>query len=181
MNNLVNINHYQAVKIENLERYIFEEIKDEIDLRLSGIGSLKWEVTNVEDKIKNKMKSYSEPFNIGFYKFQGYIEWDRDEGYVSIYICIMRGNWDGTLKWPLRYKCKISLNNPIDKAQNYLKMTEIIKEDLRNYSECFQKPNGLRNDGFGWSNFISHHKLLENKFVKNDSISLQIHVEIITT
>ena len=140
-------------------------------------GNLEWEIFGVFNKISQKEISFSEPFFVGQYKLQAGVRWGYKEDYVGYYIYIMKGEWDGTLKWPFRFKDSVVLINQLDPEDNYKTVCEITEVDLKKFPQCFQQPLAVRNEGFGYSNFISNFEILQPKYLKNDSIKLNISVE----
>ena len=46
----------------------------------------------------------------------------------------MKGEWDDTLKWPLRYKYSMVLINQLDAKDNYVRNYEITEKDLEKLS-----------------------------------------------
>ena len=143
-------------------------------------GRLEWKVKEVKQKIQNKEDTYSDPFYVGLYKCQIIIVWDRENtGNVAVAIHIMKGDFDSKLHWPIRYKRTFILVNQINSKDNLVKSYEITKEDLERLSECFKRPTGVRNDSLGPTSFISNTEILEEKYYKQDSITLHISVEVL--
>ena len=143
-------------------------------------GRLEWNVTGVEQKIQNKESMHSDPFYVGLYKCQGSIDWDcSNTGNVGVIIRIMRGDFDANLHWPIRYKYTFVLINQINSKDNLVVSDEVTKEHLEKYPNSFNRPTEYRNiKGFGYS-FISHTDILEEKYSRQDSITLHISVELL--
>ena len=142
-------------------------------------GRLEWKVEGVKQKIQNKEETYSDPFYVGLYKCQGRIHWDyNNTGNVWVSIHIMKGDFDDKLHWPIRYKRTIILTNQINSKDNLVKSYEITKEKLEKYPQCFKRPTEIRNKGFGLP-FITITDILEEKYCKQDSITLHISVEVL--
>ena len=142
-------------------------------------GKLEWTVEGVKQEIRNKEETYSDPFYVGLYKCEICICWDFGiGGNVFVRIYIMKGDFDDKLHWPIRYKCTIILTNQINSKDNLVKSDEITKERLEKYPQCFNRPTEIRNNGFGLP-FISNTDILEDKYCKQDSITLHISVEVL--
>ena len=94
------------------------------------------------------------------YKFQAQMQWNSRENYIGLFLRIMKGEWDDTLKWPLRYKYPMMLINQLDAEDNYVINDKITEEDLKKFSQCFSKPSTEKNRGLGRDKFISHADLL---------------------
>ena len=140
-----------------------------------------WKISGVKNKISQKGDTYSDPFYVGLYKFQGNVGWVCNDNYMGLGLCIMKGEWDDTLKWPIRYKYSMVLLNQLDAGSNYEKNTEITEEFLKKYPECFNKPSTERNVSLGLPKLISHVDLLQEKYSKYDSITFKISVELLST
>ena len=146
---------------------------------LGAKGNLEWKISGVKNKISQKEDTYSDPFYVGLYKFRGCVGWVHNDNYVGLYLYIMKGEWDYTLKWPIRYKRSTVLINQLDVNDNYGENGEISEEDLKKFTQCFKQPSTEENDGFGLPEFISHANLLQEKYSKDDSIILKISLELI--
>ena len=141
-------------------------------------GRLEWKVEGVKQKIQNKDYFYSDPFYVGLYKCQSSIIWDyNNTGYVGVRIYIMKGDFDAKLHWPIRYKLTIILTNQINR-DNLVTSYEITKELLEKYPDSFKRPTGIRNEGFGLR-LITNTDILQEKYCKQDSITLHISVEVL--
>ena len=141
-------------------------------------GFLEWNIKGVKQKIENKEDTYSDPFYVGLYKCQGYIEWNfNNTGEVGCFICIMKGEFDDNLKWPFLFGLEFLLLNQVRNKDNYIWSSETKKEILHEFPECFQRPTEIRNSGYGVLSFISNTEILKGKYCKEDSISLYITVE----
>ena len=143
-------------------------------------GRLEWKVKEVKQKIQNKVDTYSDPFYVGLYKCQGNIIWDyKNTGNIGVFICIMRGDFDVKLLWPMRYKRTFILINQINSKYYLVDSIEITKADLERLPECFKRPSDYRNRGLGRASFISNIALLEEKYYRQDSITLHISVKLL--
>ena len=143
-------------------------------------GRLEWNVKEVKQNIRDKKRTFSDPFYVGLYKCLSSIDWDYDNtGNVGVYIYILRGDFDAKLHWPIRYRRTFILTNQIDSKDNLVKSSEITKETLEKYPECFKRPTEYSNKGFGHCPFISNTDILGEKYCKQDSITLHTSVELL--
>ena len=139
---------------------------------------LEWKIKEVNQKIENKETCFSNPFFVGLYKCQCYIEWNfNNTGKVGCFIHIMKGEFDDKLKWPFLFRMKFVLLNQNRNKDNHIWSFEITKEILHEFPECFQRPTEIRNDGYGAGSLISNTEILTGRYCKEDSISLHITVE----
>ena len=145
-------------------------------------GRLEWNIKGVKQGIRNKEQTYSDPFYVGFYKCQGYISWNSGNlGYVAVWMCIMKGNFDDKLHWPIRYKYTFVLINQINSKDNLVKSVEATNKYLKANPECFEKPTGDSNPGFRSISLISITDILNKKYCRQDSITLHISVELLSS
>ena len=78
----------------------------------------------------------------------------------------MKGEWDNSLKWPIRYKrYKVLINHKHDYVEN----GEIVEKDLKKFLKHLSKPSTERSESLGIK-FISHFHLLQEKYSKDDSL-----------
>ena len=111
-------------KVAKLEKEI-----DVLKTNLISKGSLEWRICGVKNEITQQKLTFSDPFYVGLYKFQTLIRWKYYGFFLFLYI--MKGEWDDTLRWPLRYKCSSVLVNQFDCRDNYVKNLEITEEFFR--------------------------------------------------
>ena len=141
-------------------------------------GNLEWEISGVNGKIQRDDNTFSDPFYVGLYKFQAQILWKEERNYVGLYLHILKGKMDDTLKWPIKYKFSMVLINQLDVRHNFEFNGIIPEEYLKNFAEHFSKPSSERNGGYR-IRFIPHDVLLQDKYYKDDSIMLKISVELV--
>ena len=121
-------------------------------------GRLEWNVNGVKQKIQDKDSTFSDPFYVGLYKCQVWIEWDRkNTGKVGVFIVIMKGDFDDKLRWPIRYRYTFVLINQKDSKDNLVDSYDITNEDLEKFPNSFKRPTGFQEYWF-WasSKFISN-------------------------
>ena len=177
----------QSAKINFLEKKCDEkdikilQMKKIQDLEITKLksfiftGSLKWKVSRIEERIRNREITYSKPFHVGLYKFQVKIRWHCESpSWVGFFLYIMKGDWDDKLTWPFRYGMRFILVNQYDNGQSYVWSCKISEETSLKYPGCFQKPTGTRNNGYG---FFSYNEIQQDVFSRHDTILLDIFVE----
>ena len=172
----------QANIIKCLEKQCSElqnklgELKETISTLVSG--GLKWKIKGVKQKIENKETSLSDPFYVGLYKCQCCIKWNfNNTGEVVCFIHIMKGEFDDKLKWPFLYRMEFVLLNQNRNEDNDSWFYEITEEILQEFPECFLRPKEIRNGCYGPGSFVSNAEIITGKYCKEDSISLHITVE----
>ena len=130
---------------------------------------------------------YSPAFytHIGGYKMcLGVVANGLDGGkgtHVSVYVCMMKGEFDSHLKWPFRGEITVELVNQKEGGQNYARNFNNIDQS----HEVFQRvTEGDRaKTGWGYDVFISYsdlYKLEEDKeYLVNDTLIFRVtNVEV---
>ena len=178
------------IAVQELQVAVLEKQNSDKDTQIASlttnfypplpIGRLGWEIKGVKQKIQNKLRTYGDPFYVGLYKCYGYIFWG---GYVGVRGCIniVRGDFDDKLRWPIRYKYTFVLINQINSKDNLVKSVEATNEDLEKYPECFKRPTGDSNPGFEPIYLVSTTDILDKKYCRQDSITLHISVELLSS
>ena len=154
------------------------EKENDVMRNLVSRGTLVQIINGVKSKILQKEETYTDPFYVGLYKFQGLVHWNKDNNYVGLYLHIMKGEWDEALKWPIRYTFIQGIFNQLDASHSYFRNMVITEEYSQKFPGCFIKPSTERSNSFGSVNFISHADLLQEKYSKDDNIALIIKVEL---
>jgi len=95
---------------------------------------------------------------------------------------MMRGDFDDTLRWPFTGHITLSLVHPTNPALTIcLKMKSSAEfEAFRRCSyENSNEVPALNPRAFGYAEFVTINEILENGFIKNDTIVIKIIVECI--
>ncbi|EGT54316.1 hypothetical protein CAEBREN_04844 [Caenorhabditis brenneri] len=91
--------------------------------------------------------------------------------YFSVFVCLMKGEWDDILEWPFR--CDVSFSILSDDKKELLTKTIYVNE-MPEIQEFLERPEGLRNGTFGFQNFLPLAKV--NEFAADGDIFIQIKV-----
>ena len=97
--------------------------------------------------------------------------------HTSVYVHLIRGQWDNYLKWPFRGDITIHVLNQIEDKEHYEKtinFTDNTPDDTAG-----RVTTGERAKGRGWPRFISHHALNYNEikscqYLKYDCLQFKI-------
>lgn len=103
---------------------------------------------------------------------------DEDEDtYLSIYIIIMKGEYDAALTWPFQKRVTFTLIDQQENANNRenIVMSSNDTDDTSDY-ECFGRPVKDENVGRGFDNFVSHEILQERRYIVDDTIFIQVRI-----
>lgn len=96
---------------------------------------------------------------------------------ISIYVHLMRGDYDDELEWPFRGSISLSIINKLEPEST---ITESMIADPQ--TSAFQRPSLnpsiLRSvKGFGYREFTSAKMIESEKFVQDDSITVKVKIE----
>ncbi len=95
--------------------------------------------------------------------------------HLSVYIYVMKGEYDAILPWPFKKKVKFTLidqqANPVERVNVYMRLSP------GNYPESFAgRPKEEHGTGRGFSKFITHEEIHSRRYVVDDTLFLQVEV-----
>ena len=145
-----------------------------------------WKINGMHKILREARRSTrveSEPFfsEANGYKLKVFMEPSGDlsrsgkNGYVSLYLVIMRGKYDAILPWPFRRTVTFTL---IDQQENPdYREDEVGKLDLsEDDNDSLLRPRAEENAGFGFAKFICHDKIRRRRYIVNDTAFLEVQV-----
>ena len=150
-----------------------------------------WKFTQFDDamqkaKYGSKMFYCSDPFLTGPYGYKMCVEFHPNglnEGWnthLSIFVCLLRGQYDDILPWPFNRKVIISLieQQPNPYLKKNVQMSSLPKHNAH-FSLCYSKPSESRprNTAFGFCKFITQERLKSRRYLANDTIFICVEVE----
>ena len=94
-------------------------------------------------------------------------------GYLSIYMKVMKGQYDDNLDWPFRFMYSISV---VDQKAGGMNKTRSIDPPVEPDGTPFVRPQTDKNPGRGWAQFISHSDLLTRQYIKDGNLVIQLDV-----
>ena len=93
--------------------------------------------------------------------------------HLSVYLVIMKGEYDATLTWPFDKKFTFTL---IDQQENEHDRENIVKSFTSDPKlSCFARPVEEENLGWGFHRFVSHEQLQKRHYIVDDTIFFQVH------
>ena len=100
----------------------------------------------------------------------------KNSTYLSVYIVVMKGEYDAILPWPFNNEVTFTL---IDQEEDPAKREKVIRKLIPSNDKHtdFFRPRGSENGGRGKSQFISHLKLQERCYVVDDTLFLQVKID----
>ena len=93
--------------------------------------------------------------------------------HLSVYLIIMKGEYDATLTWPFDKTFTFTLIDQQENEHNRENIVESATLDPK-YSS-FARPVKKQNPGWGFHQFVSHEKLQKRRFIVDDTIFVQVH------
>ena len=98
------------------------------------------------------------------------------EGYVSVFICMMQGEFDDSLPWPFLADVTVQLLNQVEDKDHY---TKVLYAHSRNKQVTGKERN---KEGFGLPMFIAHSKLT-SQYLRHNCLyfaveSVEIHCDL---
>ncbi|XP_015368907.1 PREDICTED: TNF receptor-associated factor 6-like [Diuraphis noxia] len=191
------LNQKNAVKdkdIEQLSQMVnnliaeFGQSQNAISL-ITCNGVYIWRFENFMESLKSMRERPSQTryYTPGFYtsstgyKVCGRINMSTDNRNLSLFIHMMRGEYDDTLIWPFSGHITLFLIHPTNPMQ-----TICLKMQSSAESEAFRRCSfgNISNEvpplnprAFGYHEFVAIDEILQNGFIKNDSIVIKIIVK----
>ena len=94
--------------------------------------------------------------------------------HLSVYLVIMKGEYDATLTWPFDKKFTFTLIDQQENEHNRENIVGSLTSDpkLSNYA----RPVKEENIGRGYPQFVSHEELQKRRYVVDDTIFVQVHI-----
>lgn len=99
---------------------------------------------------------------------------DGEKTHLSVYIVIMKGEYDAILPWPFSKKVKFTLiDQEEDPDQRQNKTQKVFWQDC----ESLARPVTGENVGVGSRKFVSHEELNSRRFLVDDTLFLLVDIE----
>ncbi len=151
-------------------------------------GVFIWKIANYKQQYEQAVASpedlaiFSPPFYTSQYgykmRLKAYLQ-GRDRGkstHLSLYIIIMKGDYDALLDWPFKQKITFFL---IDQGEQKAHRTHQLSPNrsLPNIKVVFNRPTMKENLGIGNPCFVPHEALESGEFIKDDALFIKAVVE----
>ena len=93
--------------------------------------------------------------------------------HLSLFLIIMKGEYDATLTWPFYKKSTFTL---IDQQENEHNRENIVESFFSGPKlSSYARPVEKENIGRGLAKFVSHEKLQKRRYIVDDTIFVQVH------
>ena len=95
--------------------------------------------------------------------------------HVSVFISVMKGEYDAILPWPFKKKVKFTL---IDQQEDPVQRENVTRQFIPvNCPESFARPTKEENSKvYGYHQFISHAVLHSRRYLVDDTLYLQVEI-----
>lgn len=162
---------------------------------LSGYGELVWRISSFSRRLQRVQSGRtgdpmtSEPFYTSAFGYK-IVAWayingrGKEEGTsLSLYACVMSGEYDAVLSWPIRPRYTFCLldQNPDSEARKDLTRTRKVHDFKRDDV----KKKGIERPGrdekaiiVGFDDFVKHEELEARNFLVDDTLFIRILVDI---
>lgn len=94
--------------------------------------------------------------------------------HLSVFIVVMKGEYDAILPWPFEKKVKFTLIDQHEDSVERVNVSHWFRSS--NALKHFARPVSEESTGRGFSTFIFHEKLFSRCFVVDDTLFLQVEV-----
>ena len=98
---------------------------------------------------------------------------DGEKTHLSVFIVVMKGEYDAVLRWPFNKKVKITL---IDQQDDPDQRENVTRETVGREIPNFARPEKKENPGWGFHCFISHLELHSRRYIVDDTLFLQVEI-----
>ena len=160
-----------------------QDLKLQIMETTSYDGFFLWKIDNFQRRFRESVEGktisiYSPPFYTARYGYKlcarAYLNGDGPMGkgkYLSLFIVVMRGEYDALLPWPFQHKITMKLMD----QERLSHITETFRPDPN--SSSFQRPRSEMNIASGCPLFCSHSLLRSRGYIRDDAMFIKVIVE----
>ena len=125
---------------------------------------------------------FSQPFYTSQYGYKLRIKVylngrDRGKGtHLSLYLIIMKGEYDNLLEWPFNQKITFYLLDQSEQRKHKVHQLS-PNRSLPNVRAVFNQPSSRENLGIGNPSFVSHESMDAGGYLKDDTLFIKCEVE----
>ena len=169
----------QNISDVNLRQQLFENT--------SYNGRLIWKINDITKRLNQAIIGsvtalHSAPAftNIYGYKFCGRLYLNGDGvgrgTHISVFFVVMKSEYDNLLAWPFQKVIMMRIINQIDRNRDVIKSFETDRN-----SSSFMRPKKDMNIASGCPLFISKDRFLNDGFIKDDTVFIDLSVSDVIT
>ena len=159
-------------RVNALEEHI--QCESSFTFRIDGFSEVLRKAKSGEENIIKE----SSPFYRCGYKCK--LQWYANGNgvgkntHLSIFLVIIKGEYDAMLTWPFRKKVTFTL---VDQQENANDRENIVKSFTSDSNSInFGRPVIEQNLGKGLAKFVSHEELQKRRYIVDDAIFIQFHI-----
>lgn len=161
-------------------RLQLERTKEELDTttfvwKIDGFGEIFREAMAGRNQTINSDPFYTKN-GTGCYGYKLKVQIspnDQRTNQLSVFIIVMKGEYDAILPWPFTKKVKFTLiDQQADLDQRRNETAELFEQNISNLA----RPVTDENRGRGIVNFISHQALFTRRYIVDDTLFLQVEI-----
>ena len=173
-----------------MESHLESDVKPHLDLARVELQTRKfiWKIENFSEVLRQakageKIAIDSSPFHTDRAESYGYklkitVEpngsGSAKNTYLSVFIIVMKGEYDAILPWPFKKKVQFSL---IDQQEDPAQRENVTMHFIPGKNcESFRRPKNNDNVGWGFPEFVSHKKLYSRRYIVDDTLFLQVEI-----
>ena len=98
--------------------------------------------------------------------------------YVSLFVCICRGDYDALLVWPFSHRVTFTLIDQCEDIENRRHITYSIKPNACKENKPFLgRPITDRNASFGAQKFTDVDTMATLEYIKDDTIYIKVEID----
>ena len=159
-------------RVNLLEKHLhyFEEKCESFTWRIDGFSEVLRKAKSGENTIVE-----SSPFYRYGYKCKLNVG-PNDDTHFSVFLIIMKGEYDASLTWPFHKKVTFTLIDQQENANDRKNIVWSFTSDPKRRS--FERPVKEQNVGWGLSEFVSHEKLQKSRYIVDDAIFIQVQITL---
>ena len=146
-----------------------------------------WRIQNFDQSLQaakegSKERLDSEPFYTSPHKYKLKIKFypNGDSSvkntHLSVFLIIMKGEYDAILPWPFLLRVTFTLVDQQEDTSQRENVVMSLKADPT--LQSFARPVDDQNVGWGFHKFVSHEKLQTRRYIVDNTIFLQVKVEV---
>ncbi|KAK3735474.1 hypothetical protein QZH41_007908 [Actinostola sp. cb2023] len=144
-----------------------------------------WKVEDFSQQLQNAKQEdrdidlFSEPFYTHKNGYHLKLELDPNgHSNVSVYLIVVRGEYDAILTWPFDWDIKFILLDQRPDNSRRKNIENVMTPDRTNsgHLDSFKRPTTDENDGLGFPTFVSHKTLAKENYVVDGTLFLQLEL-----
>ena len=180
--------HHQFDRVEHSLSLHEIQLADQ-DLKLQILettsydGTFLWKIDDFQRRFRESVEGktisiYSPPFYTARYGYKlcarAYLNGDgpmAKGNSISLFVVLMRGEYDGLLSWPFQQKITIKLLD----QERISHVTETFRPDPN--SSSFQRPRSEMNIASGCPLFCPHSQLRSRGYIRDDTMFIKVVVD----